>query len=238
MTELSTAGWEKAYDGVDWQKMPTDGEHFLYVDGDYTAPPEAHQAYPHAITIAVDPGTPADEYDVENGNPNHPVTWAIMMRQQHGYIGRIYCNLATIPWVLDQFTTGGIAPPRFRIADWAKNGVPEAVVPDYGSGTDGVQYATGPDYDTSLLRPGAPRYTRPATPPAPAPTPEEDMKNHCTILRVLDKTEVFVINWPAGKLWHVGDTPSLQNYINAGVEQITIEAEELATYQKTYNYTA
>lgn len=228
MTETSTAGWDTGYDAVNYENMPAEGEHYLYVDADYAAPPAAHQAYPHAMTIAVDPGTPADEYDVENGNPDQPVTWCIMMRQKHGYLGRIYCNEASVGRVLSEFTTAGIAPPRFRIAAWT--GVPPKVVTQYGSGTDAIQYAANPGYDTNLIRPGLPRYTDPAPAPAPPPpAPEDYMKNNCSILRILDQTEVYVANWAAGKLWHVGDTPSLQGYINAGVEQITIDAAELST---------
>lgn len=236
MSEASTAGWLTGYDAVNYENMPGDGEHYLYIDAEFAAPAAAHEAYPHAMTIAVDL-TPADEYDVENGNPDHPVTWCIMMRQDHGYIGRIYCNEATVGKVLDQFTTAGIAPPRFRIATWT--GTPPKTVTEYGSGTDAIQYATNPGFDTNLIRPGLPRYTRPApTPPQPPATPpptrKDDMKNHCSILRILNQTEVFVINWSAGKLWHVGDTPSLQDYLDAGVEQLTIEQDELATLQTKF----
>lgn len=192
MSTLSTSGWVKGYDAVTWQNMPADGVHFLYVDGDYAAPEQAHQAYPEAYTIAIDPGTPADEYDVEKGNPDHPVTWAVMMRQTYGYTGRIYCSLATVGQVLDQFTTAGLAPPRFRFADWT--GTAPAEVPNYGAGTDGVQYATGAEYDTSLIRPGLARYNQAAAPTTPAPAPEEDEMPHANS----NSAGELILSWPAG----------------------------------------
>lgn len=192
MSSLPTSGWIKAFDAVTWQEMPKDGAHFLYVDGDYAAPAEAHAAYPDAYTIAIEAATPADEYDVEKGNPDHPVPWAIMMRQRYGYTGRIYCALATVGQVLDQFTTAGIAPPRFRIADWT--GTPPALVPNYGAGTDGVQYATGQNYDTSLLRPNLPRYDKPAAAAAPPPPEDDDMP-----MAIANPNGVCALSWPAGR---------------------------------------
>lgn len=191
MSTLSTAGWTEAYDAVDWQEMPAGGAHFLYVDGDYAVPAEAHTRFPDAYTIAIDQATPADEYDVEKGNPDHPVPWAIMMRQRYGYTGRIYCALSTIGSVLDQFTTAGIAPPRFRVADWT--GSAPAEVPNYGAGTDGVQYATGQTYDTSLLRPGLAHYNKPAAAAAPAPE-DDDMP-----MANSNPSGVCALSWPAGR---------------------------------------
>lgn len=192
MTTESTAGWETYTDAVTWENMPKDGGHFLYVDGDFTAPAAAHTAYPNAYTIAIEPTTPADEYDVEKGNPDHPVTWAVMMRQKHDYVGRIYCNLATVPVVLDQFTTAGLKPPTFRIADWTDSA--PASVPVYGAGTDGVQYASGSKYDTSLMRPGVPRYNQTAAPAAAAPEDDDDMT-----MANSGPTGECILSWAAGQ---------------------------------------
>lgn len=173
MPSVSTEGWIEAYDAVDWQKMPPTGAHYLYVDGDYAAPAAARQAYPDAYTIAIDPGTEADEYDVESGNPDHPVTWAVMMRARHGYTGRIYCSESSVASVLDQFTTAGLMPPQFRLASWTSE--PPGTVPDYGAGTVGVQWASTPGYDTSLIRPDLPHYATPAAPAAPPATEDDEM---------------------------------------------------------------
>lgn len=221
MSEISTAGWIHAYDAVEWAQMPTDGEHYLYVDGDFTAPAAAHEAFPQALTIAIEASTRADEFDFENGNPDHVVSWLIEQRAA-GLPDVVYANPTDIATVLDQTTTAGIAPPYFRLAKWTTT--EPATVPNYGKGTVGVQDADLGAYDRNLLSPDHPSLKRRQTPPTPAP--EAEMKNYVTIYRIIDHEEVYGVNWATGKSWHIADTTALEAYIKLGVEQVTVPLEE------------
>jgi hypothetical protein len=237
MTTRSTQGWETGYDAVTWQNMPNGRFYYLYVDGDYRAPAAAFQALGargRIATIAVNSGTVANEYDYENGNENDPVAWCRMMRRLYGYKGVVYCAESSVAGILAKFDMAGVAYPYFRIADWTR--VPPAEVTVYGAGTVAVQDADTGGYDVNLIAPDYPAIgpllgppAPPVTPPAP-PAREDDMKNHVSILRVTNHEEVYAHNWVTGKTWHIVDITSLEAYIAAGVEQLTIDEAELANY--------
>lgn len=225
MTEtIPTSGWVHGWDAVDVPKMPADGVHYLYVDGNYAADTAAHQLYPDALTIAIESSTEADEFDFEPGNPDDIVTWIINMRA----LGRdpvVYASDGTeVDEVLFRCTNAGIHPPKFRLAKWTPT--EPATVPVYGAGTVAVQDADLGDYDRNLISPDHPALQRRQTPPTPPL--ESELKNHVTIFRIIDHEEVYGVLWPAGKSWHIEDTTALEAYIKLGVEQVTVP---LAEYQ-------
>jgi hypothetical protein len=232
MTTVDTTGWETGYDAVTWQNMPNARFYYLYVDGNYRAPAEAFAALGargRVATIAVNNGTVANEYDYENGNQNDPVTWAEMMRRLYGYLGVVYCNESSVPAVLDLFDAAGEAHPYFRVANWTR--VPPSSVTEYGAGTVAVQDASNAGYDTDLIAPHYPAIgplINPAPPGPPAPPKEQHVKNYVSIIRVKDHEEIYIHNWVTDKTRHVVDIPSLDAYIAAGCEQITIDETELA----------
>jgi hypothetical protein len=232
MTTVETTGWETGYDAVTWQNMPNARFYYLYVDGDYRAPAEAFAALGargRIATIAVQSGTIANEYDYEAGNENDPVTWCKMMRKLYGYLGVIYCGESAAVDVEDLFTAAGEPQPYFRIAHWV-NSAPGTVT-DYGAGTVAVQFAENGYYDTSLIAPHYPAIgplINPAPPGPPAPPKEQHVKNYVSIIRVKDHEEVYIHNWATDKTRHVVDIPTLDAYIAAGCEQITIDETELA----------
>lgn len=223
MTDTSTQGWTHGYDAIHVEAMPADGEHYLYIDGDYTASAADHQQYPDAITIAIDSATEADEFDFEPGNPDDVVTWIINMRK----IGRdpvVYADAGAghVDEVLYRCTNAGIHPPKFRLAAWTT--AEPAAVPAYGAGTVAVQDADLGEYDRNLISPDHPALLRRHKPPVPPL--ESELKNHVTIYRIIDHPEVYGVLWSVGKAWHIEDTTALQAYINLGVEQVTVPLPE------------
>jgi peptidoglycan hydrolase-like protein with peptidoglycan-binding domain len=173
---VGTEGWGTAYDAVNWdaeESLPEASLYFLYNDGDYAAPAAAYTKLEgegkHVATIAVGQ-TVANEYDFENGNPDNPVPWAQMMRNDYDYTGVVYCNIESVQTVLNLFNNAGMAPPYFRIANWT--GTPPPSVPDYGAGTVGIQYTDqldGGQVDGSIVSPDYPCIGRNVTVADPEP---------------------------------------------------------------------
>lgn len=166
-----------AYDAVNWsaeEDLPEAGLYFLYNDGDYAAPADAYTTLKgqgkHVATICINSATVANELDFETGNPNDPVPWARMMRNDYHYDPVIYCNEQTVQDVLNLFNNAQEPAPYFRIADWT--GTAPGEVNDYGAGTVGVQYTDqgdGGQVDVSLVSPNYPVIGANVTVPTPAP---------------------------------------------------------------------
>lgn len=174
MSEVSTEGWLLGYDAVDVADLPAGGQvYYEYADGEWKNEVPGKLGG-QRLTIAVLDTTPADEYDVENGNQDNPVDWAAAMREA-GREPVVYCNESSALDVVTHFSQAGAKPPYFRIAAWTEDGHPPTEVEDYGAGTVAVQYADRGGYDVSLISPAYPDLSNRDTAAAAAPTEEDDM---------------------------------------------------------------
>jgi hypothetical protein len=137
------------YDAVTVANIPAGASMVAgYVDGTYANMAAMTARFPNAVhvPIAVRASTNAGlVLDVETGDatPAQSVGW-VVMRRAAGVDPSVYCNTSTWPAVKAAFSSAGVAPPHYWVAQYDGN-------PTVPAGAVAKQYSNPGPYDVSSV---------------------------------------------------------------------------------------
>jgi hypothetical protein len=210
------------YDGITAADVPDGWGVAGYIDGNWPDYAALKLRWPNAvhISVAVTAADDAWALDVENydATPAQAPGWASRQRDRGNPYPWVYMNASTWPEVVYEFAQQKVAAPLYWVAQY--DGL--AVVPP---GAIAKQHTNTPGYDESVVADYVPGIDLPPAPVQTAQLEETDM----LILRTKGATPVYGLS--GGLFWHIADPSDLQQYIDAGIKQVTVDAAEIAAIQ-------
>ena len=217
------------YDAIDVNNLPVGGDLYAgYDDGNWPDADAIAKRFPgkEVLRITV---SPSDDKGIIGDGPPDNGTWAewvgwVVRRRAAGEDPWLNTNQEN-NWQAgkDAFRAAGVPEPHWWVANYDGD-------PTLPAGALMKQYASNNSYDTSSCAaylPGIDPVPVPPKPPVPpAPTPEE-----IEMLIIRTKGAAPVYGLSGGRFWHIANPDDLQQYINAGVKQVTVDAAEIAAIQ-------
>lgn len=214
------------YDAIDVNQLPTGGDVYAgYDDGNWPSAAAIAKRFPGKLVLRITVN-PAHNYGIIGDGPPDNGTWAewigwVKMRRAAGADPWLNTNQKN-NWQAgrDAFAAARVPEPHWWVANYDGD-------PTLPAGALMKQYASNGGYDTSSCAAYLPGIDPAPQPPAPpAPQPEEiDM----LIVRTKGAPPVYGLS--GGLFWHIADPADLQQYINAGIKQVTVDAAEIAAIQ-------
>lgn len=212
------------YDAINVLSLPTGGSLYAgYVDGHWPSADAISQRFPRALVVRIATSPNTDAGVVGDGPPDNG-DWAqwvgwVQRRRAARVDPTMYCSLSQWPAGRAAFAVARVAEPHWWVAHYS----PDHAIP---AGAVALQHTSTGGYDISAVADYWPGVDPAPKPAAPAADFEEDMM---LIIRTKGATPVYMLS--GSRFWHIQTEADLQEYIDAGVRQVTLGAAEIAAIQ-------